>query len=168
MSEYIAILPRNEKFEKQIAYTFGVANSSFIEKHYIRAEKILDNHKKDTRNNKVKQAMVAEFVECYRSISKQSNLYFFLNKAAELEYDLFIAHEQSYPDEAITTILENIYQLVYGKSSNMFNQAAQKRVRLFKLKTQIEKSGKPFSKDEMAYMIKLHKESVVLIEQGRL
>lgn len=155
--------PRDQDFEKSIAYMFGIKDATVIQAGYSAALKAMDDH--PHASDKLPSVMMPHFKKYYRSISEKLAIDFDTECAAQFEFELLIAHQQFAPLEQIVGIMNGLYACVLGGVPADYQLPSSKRAELFIMKTTIQRDIGIMSEAQKKYMQSLHQESEYILNQ---
>lgn len=154
-------------FEKSIAYFFGVKNTDKVAIHYIHAVKEIEKLGKETNDNILRMHLMPHLRLAYQEIKDQKQLQFNVEKAAELEFELFVGGKRNSSFEDDYQILVRIYETVFQTKSDRILRAAMLRAFLFQYKITIFEATEqltPSDQDTLLMLAKISEDEMSLLE----
>lgn len=128
----------NKTFEKDIAFFFGLQDTSEVERLYVKALSAYES-------GESQQAVIGTLHRAYKEINNNSNLSFDTLSAAEIECSLIDAHARHESFEKISQIMISLYTLIYKSES--IKDASMLRTFLYQYKNRKTELGTLNQKD---------------------
>ena len=147
--------PQMLEFEKEIAYFFGVQETQLVAQHYIQAVQLYEKLCTKCTDQEIQQQLLPHLIGAYTEIAKQLKRQFDIEKAANLEFDLFMVFNRCTSFEASCEILVNIYQTVFHTISPQIYKAAMLRTFLYQYKNEVFKQTGHLSDADREIMLSL-------------
>jgi hypothetical protein len=145
--------------EKNIAYFFGVENPDKVSCHYIKAVQEIERLGKNESRDILYMHLISHLRLAYQEVSEQKQLRFNIDKAAELEFELFMGGLRNSTFEKDFQILVKIYETVFQTSSNRMLKAAMLRSFLFKYKIAVFDETQKLTPSDQDILLELAKAS---------
>ncbi|WP_131783850.1 hypothetical protein [Legionella gresilensis] len=146
-------------FEKNIAYFFGVENPNKVAHHYIQAVKEIERLGTGADDHTLGIYLMPHLRSAYQEIKEQKQLQFNIEKAAELEFKLFLGDIRNSTFEDNYQVLVQLYETVFQTKSDKILKSAMLRAFLFKYKFTIFETTKQLTPSDQDILLKLAKAS---------
>lgn len=146
---------RQEAFETEIAYFFGVADTRPVVQAYIGALRRLETLGHNCSSAVYEQEIIPFLEMAYRSIAEQRNWYFNTHAAAQIELQIILSNLTGTSFDTVKNLMVQLYTLVFQCYCPQIEKAAMLRTFLYQYKTEVLKKERRLSWQDQKLIVEI-------------